>query len=100
MRAQEYHQMQDEVGYCVASRDFMVFLDGLPTIKINDMVVSDNGIRGWVSSLYENKVEVLVLDEGIISPGQLFKRVKAKVSIATGEYLLGRAINPLGVPID
>lgn len=89
-----------EVGYAVSSRDFLVFLDGMPTVKINDLVISESGKRGWVSSLHKSAVEVLMLDEGIINPGELFKRSESRLSISMGEYLLGRAINPMGVPID
>lgn len=91
---------QQEVGYAVSSRDFLVFLDGMPSVKINDLVISESGKRGWVNSLHRDKVEVLMLDEGVINPGELFKRSESRLSITMGEYLLGRAINPMGVPID
>jgi len=89
-----------EVGYAISSRDFLVFLDGMPTVKINDLVVSESGKRGWVHSLLRNEVEILMLDEGAINAGELFKRSDSRLSIALGEFLLGRAINPLGIPID
>jgi len=93
-------QSRQEVGYAVSSRDFLVFLDGMPTVKINDLVVSESGKRGWVHSLLRNEVEVLMLDEGVINAGELFKRGDSRLSISMGEFLLGRAINPLGVPLD
>ena len=93
-------QKQQEVGYAISSRDFLVFLDGMPSARINDLVVSESGMRGWVNSLSRNQVEVLMLDEGVINPGELFRRSDSRLSIEMGEYLLGRAINPLGVPID
>lgn len=88
-----------EVGYVVSFRDFLVYLDGFPTIRINDMVESE-GLKGWVNSLAEDKVEVLMLDEGKITPNQQFKRLSNRLGIAVGDFLLGRAINPLGIPID
>src|SRR3989344_5566919 len=91
---------QQEVGYVVSSRDFLVYLDGLPTIKVNDMVESDTGLRGWVNSTQADKIEILMLDEGAIRPKQQFKRLPNRLGIEAGDFLLGRAINPLGVPID
>lgn len=91
---------QTEIGYVIENKDFLVYLDGFPTIQIDDMVESENGLRGWVNSLLEDKIEVLMLDEGQISPGQSFKKLPQVLSISCGDYLLGRAINPLGVPID
>lgn len=89
-----------EVGYVVSSRDFLVYLDGFPTIRVNDMVESDKGERGWVNSILEDKIEVLMLDEAKIVPKQLFKKLNNRLSINVGDFLLGRSINPLGLPID
>ncbi len=89
-----------EVGYVVSNRNFLVHLDGLPTIKVNDMVESETGLRGWVNSILENKIEVLMLDEGAVMPGQCFKRLDHRLGVTVGDFLLGRAVNPLGVPID
>lgn len=91
---------QNEVGYVVSSRDFLIYLDGLPTIRINDMVQSDTSLRGWINSLSENKIEVLMLDEGKITPKQQFRRLPNRLGIAVGDFLLGRAVNPLGLPVD
>lgn len=91
---------QQEIGYVVESRDFLVYLDGFPTIHINDMVCSEDGLRGWVNSLAEDKIEVLMVDEGKITPGQAFRKMPQTLSISAGDFLLGRAINPLGIPID
>ena len=91
---------QQEVGYVVSSRDFLVYLDGFPTIKVNDMVESETALRGWVNGTFEDKIEVLMLDEGVIKPKQQFKRLSSRLGVTVGDFLLGRAINPLGVPID
>lgn len=90
----------NEVGYVLSIRDYLAYLDGLPTVRVNDLVENDLGIRGVITSLLPDKVEVWILDEGSTAPGQLFKRTEKKLSINGGDYLLGRAINPLGVPID
>ncbi|HCE31455.1 hypothetical protein A2778_01150 [Candidatus Daviesbacteria bacterium RIFCSPHIGHO2_01_FULL_40_24] len=89
-----------EVGYVVSSRNFLVHLNGFPTIRVNDMLESDTGLRGWVNSIYPDKIEVLMLDEGQVAPKQQFKKLDSRLSVTAGDFLLGRAINPLGVPID
>lgn len=91
---------QTEIGYVTKSRDFLIHLDGFPAIRVNDMVESENGIRGWVNSISDNTIEVLLLDEAKITPGQLFKRFHQRLGLPVGDFLLGRAINPLGIPID
>jgi F-type H+/Na+-transporting ATPase subunit alpha len=89
-----------EVGYVIENKNFLVYLDGLPTIKVNDMVQNEEGLRGWVYSIYPDKVEVLIIDEGKLSPGQLFRKLDHKLTVPVSEEILGRAINPLGIPID
>ncbi|OGE25585.1 hypothetical protein A3C26_03500 [Candidatus Daviesbacteria bacterium RIFCSPHIGHO2_02_FULL_39_12] len=91
---------QTEVGYVISSRDFLIHLDGLPTIRVNDMVESEAGARGWVSSIPGSQVEVLMLDEEKIFPNQLFKKLSSRLGLSVGNVLLGRSINPLGAPID
>lgn len=92
--------MQEEVGYAVAVKDFLVHLDGLPSIRIDDMVESESNQRGWVNSLNDSQVEVLMLGDGKILPNTEFKKLPNRLGVAVGDFLLGRAINPLGVPID
>jgi len=89
-----------EVGFVKSIRNFVISLDGLPTAKIGDIVKNDAGLRGWVNALLEEKVEILLLDEGTIVPGQMFKATGQKLTVPVGTFLLGRAVSPLGVPID
>ena len=89
-----------EVGYVLSSRNYITYLDGLPTIRVNDLVQNEQGIRGVVNTLLPNQVEVLLLDIGGVYPGQLFKRTGQNLSLQVGDFLLGRAINPLGIAID
>lgn len=91
---------QTEVGYVVSSKDFLVYLEGFPSIRINDLVQSESGAIGWINSLSENLVEVLMLGKGKLKPNESFRRLPDPLGISVGDYLLGRAINPLGQPID
>lgn len=91
---------QTEIGYVVSSREFLVYLDGFPHIRVNDMVESESGARGWVNSISENQIEVLMLDDARILPKQMFKKMSSRLSLSVGDFLLGRAINSLGIPID
>ena len=89
-----------EVGYVIGSRNYLAYVDGLPTIRVNDIVESDSGIRGIVNTLSAENIEVLLLDEGAIYPGMPFYTTGKKITVGVGSFLLGRSINPLGLPID
>ncbi len=91
---------QEELGYVISSQNYLAYLDGLPTIKVNDLVVNDQGVQGLVNTILPNRAEVFLLNEGVITPGQTFRKTGKKLSLAVGDFLLGRSINPLGVPID
>lgn len=92
--------MATEVGFVTDIKGFLVQIDGLPSAQINNLVTSKANIRGWVTALLENKIQVLMLDEGNISPGEQFDLSEQKLTVNVGEFLLGRAINPLGQPVD
>lgn len=89
-----------EVGFVKSIKDFLVYLDGLPTVRINDLVENEQGVRGLVSAVLPDEVEVLLLDDGLVAPNQLFKRSGQKLTAPVGQFLMGRAVNPLGIPID
>lgn len=89
-----------EIGYANSIKDFLVYVDGLPTVRPNDIVVTEPNTRGWVSAVYAEQVEVLMIDEATVSPGQMFIKSGEKLTLTVGDFLLGRAINPLGIPID
>lgn len=89
-----------EIGFVKQTRAFIASVDGLPSAKINDLVENENGVRGLVSGLSKNHVEVWLLDEGNVQPGQTFKSTKNRLTVPLGNFLLGRAINPLGVAVD
>lgn len=88
-----------EVGYVKQVRNFLLYLDGLPTSKINDLVIGENGGLGYVSGLHQNEVEVLLLD-GAAAPGESFRPVGTELSVPVGDFLLGRTMTPLGKPLD
>ncbi|MCL4367553.1 F0F1 ATP synthase subunit alpha [Patescibacteria group bacterium] len=94
------NQKPTEVGFVRSVKDFLVYLDGLPTLQINDLVQNEAGLRGWVTALQKDKVEVLMVDDGEVTPGQMFQRGQTNLSVPVGPFLLGRAVDPLAVPID
>ncbi len=91
---------ETEVGYVINSGNYLAYIDGLPSIKIHELVKSESGVTGLVNALLPNYVEVFLLNEGAVSPKTLFRRTQEDLSIPVGEFLLGRAINSLAIPID
>lgn len=89
-----------EVGYVKDIKGPIVYLDGLPTAKVGDLVSGENDVMGYVSGLTPLRVEVMILSAGKTIPGQAFHPTGKSLSVPVGDFLLGRAISPLGVAID
>ncbi|HUD19762.1 MAG TPA: hypothetical protein VMR81_04940 [Patescibacteria group bacterium] len=91
---------EKEVGYVISTQDYIVFLEGLPTVKMYDIIVTKTGARALVSSLEKDHVEALMLDAERPKPGDYFELSSVGLHLPLHINLFGRAINPLGVPLD
>lgn len=89
-----------EVGYVISTRNYLLLMNGLPSVRINEIVVNKEGIRGLVTGLQDNTVEVLLLDDTKIEPNEQFFKTGRQLSLDAGDHLVSRVINPLGIPID
>jgi F-type H+/Na+-transporting ATPase subunit alpha len=89
-----------EVGYVVNITNYIIWVEGLPNIKINEIVISQNNARGIVYSIQNDLVEILMLDDIKVKPQEMFVRTYKQFSIKVGPHYLGRAISVLGSPID
>lgn len=89
-----------EVGFSLAVRSFLIQADGLPTVRVNDLVETDSGARGWVNALLTDRVQILMLDDVVIEPRTMFKKSGHTLTVTPGKFLIGRAISPIGTPID
>ncbi|OGE27008.1 hypothetical protein A3H85_01240 [Candidatus Daviesbacteria bacterium RIFCSPLOWO2_02_FULL_40_8] len=89
-----------EIGFALSVRGFLIQADGLPTVKINDLVATDKGARGWINGLLDDRVQILMLDESVVEPRTMFKKTGVGLNISLGPSLLGRVISPIGTPLD
>lgn len=92
--------MDQEVGFITGIRNFLIHANGFPSVKPEEMVVTESGSRGWVNRLMAGHIEVLMIDDSNLNIGSLLKKSPERLTVPVGVFLLGRAINPLGVPID
>ncbi len=78
----------------------IVFIEGLPTVKTNEVIYFESGQKGEVFSLTRGKVEARVFSHEPIKVGMKVTRTDQLLSVPVGKELLGHTINPLGDPID
>lgn len=90
-----------KVGYVSEIGDGVAKVDGLGDVMSSEMVEFSNGSVGVAQNLEENQVGVMILDEySDIKEGDEVKSTGRVLSVPVGEELIGRVVNPLGIPID
>ena len=91
----------NEVGIVVEVGDGIARVMGLPSIMANEMITFECGATGIAFNLEEETIGAIVLgDYTGIKEGSKVSRLKRILEVPVGEELLGRVVNPLGVPID
>lgn len=81
--------------------DGVARVQGLGNVQTSELVAFPNGIIGMALNLEADNVGcVLFGDDTLIREGDEAKRTGRIAEVPVGEALLGRVINPLGVPID
>jgi F-type H+-transporting ATPase subunit alpha len=74
---------------------------GLTKVQASELVEFPNGVMGMVLNLEEDNVGVILFgDDRLVKEGDTVRRTGKIASVPVGEALLGRVVNPLGVPID
>ena len=91
----------DEVGTVLQVSDGVARIYGLRNAEANELLQFENGVMGTVMNLEEDNVGAVLLGPtDRIKEGMIVKRTKRIASIQVGESMLGRVIDPLGVPLD
>ncbi len=91
----------EEIGTVLQVSDGVARIYGLLNAESNELLEFDNGIKAIVMNLeVDNVGAVLLGPTDKIKEGFTVKRTKQIASIKVGEGMLGRVIDPLGVPLD
>ena len=96
----DFHQYlaeTKEVGFVdrVVSAS-LVYAQGLPGVKPQEIVMFESGELGQVLGIEENAVELLSFSRDPIRVGSKVVRANRPLEIAVGDSLLGAVVDPLG----
>ncbi len=91
----------EDIGTVRHIGDGVASLSGLPRVKTDELVVFPTGVEGLVFSLNNRWIDIILLgqDEGIRG-GDLVRATGERLRVPVGPGLLGRVVNPLGIPLD
>ena len=90
-----------DVGTVLQVGDGIARIYGLSKVMMSELVEFPNEVFGMVLNLEEDNVGCVLFGEStLIREGDRVKRTGRVASMPVGEAMLGRVINPLGLPID
>ncbi|MCF8567158.1 F0F1 ATP synthase subunit alpha [Alicyclobacillus tolerans] len=90
-----------DTGVVLQVGDGIARLHGLDNVMAGELVEFPNGVYGMAFNLEEDNVGVIVLGSVTgIQEGDTVKRTGRITQVPVGEALLGRVVNPLGMPLD
>ncbi|WP_226648266.1 F0F1 ATP synthase subunit alpha [Microbulbifer variabilis] len=90
-----------ERGWVLSVGDGIVWVAGLPTASMDDVLDFDDGSRGLVFDLTGNAIGAVLLVETEHLTAGTYARISPKpLSLPVGDNLLGRVLDPLGNPLD
>jgi F-type H+-transporting ATPase subunit alpha len=90
-----------DVGTVLQVGDGIARVYGLSKVMASELVEFPNDVFGMVLNLEEDSVGCVLFGESkLVKEGDIVKRTKRVASIPVGENMLGRVVNPLGIPVD
>ncbi len=90
-----------EIGSVVSVGDGIAWISGLPTATMDEIILFADGSHGVIFELASDLIGVVLLDEktGLTAGTDAF-RSNRTMDVPVGDALLGRVIDPLGLPLD
>ena len=91
----------EEIGKVLQVSDGVARLYGLTNAEAGELLEFESGVMGVVMNLEQDNVGAVLLgptDE--VKEGMTVRRTGRIASIKVGEKMLGRVVDPLGVPLD
>ncbi len=90
-----------EIGIVSEVKDGVVILSGLDNVSYGELIQFSNNVVGYVIDMIEDQVGSIVLGDYIgIKAGDTAKAMGITLSVPVCDSIIGRVIDPLGVPLD
>ncbi|MDH5467228.1 MAG: F0F1 ATP synthase subunit alpha [Candidatus Aminicenantes bacterium] len=90
-----------EVGAVISVGDGIARIYGLDRVMYNELLELPNEVYGVALNLEEDSVGAVLLGEShLVKEGDLVKRTHRIMQVPAGPAMVGRVVNPLGMPLD
>ena len=92
---------ESQVGTVIEVGDNIARVYGLEAVQQSELVEFANGVQAIALNLEEDNVGVVIMGSDTdIKEGDQVRRTGRIASVPVGPALLGRVVNPLGIPVD
>jgi F-type H+-transporting ATPase subunit alpha len=90
-----------EVGTILSVGDGIARIYGLEKVMAGELLELPHNVMGMALNLEEDSVGAVLLGEAnVIKEGDEVRRTRRIMQVPAGEQLVGRVVNPLGLPLD
>lgn len=90
-----------EVGTVTSVGDGIAKIYGLERVMYNELLEFPHDLFGLALNLEEDSVGAVLLGEShMIKEGDIVKRTHKIMQVPSGPAMIGRVVNPLGLPLD
>jgi F-type H+-transporting ATPase subunit alpha len=97
---QKLVEADNATGEVTSVNSFIIEVRGLEGVRLGSSVLFQDGQRGIVREAKGDKVTLFNIDSEKMAPGTLAVVENDVLSVPVGKGLIGRVINPMGVPLD
>src|SRR5471030_2725002 len=90
-----------EVGSVIEVGDGIARIYGLRNAMAGELLEFENNVMGQVFNLEEDSIGAVIFGDYLsIKEGDTVKSTGRLLEVPVGEAVIGRVVNPLGVPLD
>lgn len=96
----DYLTEHKEIGYILRVNGFIIYVAGLPSVRVGELVIFEDNNIGEVLSFNDDGIEVMVFSRAPLRARMRVTRTDRSLTIPVGESLLGMAVDPFGMPLN
>jgi F-type H+-transporting ATPase subunit alpha len=91
----------DDIGTVITVGDGIARVHGLDNVMAGELIEFSTGVLGMAQNLEANNVGIIILGPfADIKEGDEVRRTGRIMEVPVGPELIGRVVNPLGMPVD
>jgi F-type H+/Na+-transporting ATPase subunit alpha len=95
-----YLESTGEIGYVTSLHPGIVSVEGLPKVKLFELVILEDESQGQVIGMSRDQVDLILFSNTPVRVGMKVVRTDERLQIPVGPGLCGTTVSPLGERLD